>query len=411
MRHRRRLMIFGLLLGSTALLGTLAPIKSPKHVDPEIIPPYPDSDQSPKEKPSDLHQILQEKKNQKEMITALQKQLEERTGEVHEMEERLKFLEAARRKDLGGQKVTSIYQEHSRPDSNVVLPPQVNNQEFATAPFNPQPIYIQEQEPELLSPYYTPEGPYLYERVVAGRGRGFESEKQALGAFVAFPFTNGNYAFLDLTGRNLTGNHYGGSYGIGCRSSYFFDNEVVGINMFYDHARFLNNDFQQIGVGAELIAPNWEVYLNGYFPIGRKTALECSDIYTFPEDGFRVLIEEEQVAMWGMDIEFGRSLVLPLDRNRNWSFYLGAGPYFYRSSHKTCCDQSLIGGQGRLNISVGDGANLDLFVTYDNVYKTRAMLSLTMAFPFGGVDSRPLPVRRNPIPMTKHSCKYTSLGI
>jgi hypothetical protein len=398
MRHQRRLIIFGLLLQSTALFGALTPQKSAIHIDPSIIP---DLDQPPEEIPTNPDQTLQEKKHQEERIISLQKQLDERIDELREMEERLKLSEAknAEEENLGGQQQQLAVEAQP---------------EIETFPAYVDPIlpYIQDQDLPLLSPTYTPEGVYLYERVVAGRGRGFVSEAQALGAFFAFPVTtSGDYAFLDLTGRNLRNNRYGGSYGIGCRSSYFFDNEVVGLNLFYDHAKFLNNDFQQIGVGAELIAPNWEVYLNGYFPIGRKTALECSDIYTYPEDGFKVLIEEEQVSMWGMDIEFGRSLVLPLDRNRNWSFYLGAGPYFYRSSHQTCCDQSLIGGQGRLNVSVGDGVNLDLFVTYDNVYKTRAMLSLTVAFSFGGVDSRPLPVRRNPIPMTKHSCKYTSLGI
>lgn len=201
--------------------------------------------------------------------------------------------------------------------------------------------------------------------------------------------------------------HCAGNCGLGWRTALQPYSGLLGVNLFYDFRNCLEHYFQQVGLGIVYCTCLMDVRVNGYLPIGPKSALQCARRFDYG-DGYTTWIESFQTAMWGMDIEFGKHFCC-----KKWlSLFVGLEPYFYDVFDNPCCSQSLLGGMGRFSTTICTRLNLDLVFTYDRLFKGCTQFQITYSFPcsalstcFSQFFSR---VERNPILITTPTCRYST---
>lgn len=227
-----------------------------------------------------------------------------------------------------------------------------------------------------------------------GSGRSYHNGYQSIGAFASLSSDSANdLFFLDLEIHRLKKGRIAGNYGLGWRT--FFEEEIVGFNAFYDNRKLSRHTFHQLGLGVELISAYWDVRLNGYIPLGKKSFLDSIETIIFPEDGYSIQRERKQQAMWGMDIEIGKSFE---------NIYFGLGPYFYKTNVNSSRDKTALGGLGRVSCFLWEVLKIDFSITYDNVFKTKSQVCFLLTFPLE--NCFPFRVVRNPILVSTKTCQY-----
>jgi hypothetical protein len=232
-----------------------------------------------------------------------------------------------------------------------------------------------------------------------GKGLGYSRGYSSLDLFLSQPFYNKTMVpFLDLRGHIFNDGKWAANGGLGFRYLSDCYKQVWGANVFYDYLQVSHGPYNQVGGGIEALGENWDVHINGYFPVGHKK----KNIYRFTYESYGVvsggsdlgledldlpgfrLKAREQFALKGID-----SLVsYRFCRRPYLDLHIGAGPYFYwGSSTKTTnafdkTHKHAFGGQIRAGISFMNYVIIEGITTYDNLFRWTGQGTLILNLPF-----------------------------
>lgn len=223
---------------------------------------------------------------------------------------------------------------------------------------------------------------YIYIGMNEGRGISYKRGYLSLGVFTApSTWTISRFQpFADVKGYCFNDGKFAANVGIGFR--YFFSSICLGANVYYDYRRVHRKDFNQIGLGFEVLSSLLDFRLNGYLPVGNINHMEAK-LYDFGDDF--LAIRRRRVSAWkGVDAEFGTWIKKKYPSN--WfGLYVAMGPYYYmrkHSSHFGGKKHQTWGGRARLLARINDFVDISVNATYDSIWRTRVQGQITVAIPF-----------------------------
>lgn len=244
-----------------------------------------------------------------------------------------------------------------------------------------------------------------------GRYISLDENYLELGLFAPVIASDNNQFFLDAKGYRFDSGKWGSSTGLGWRTR-FCGSYAFGVNAYYDYLRSpKSNNYNQLGVGVELLAGCFDVRANGYFPFGTRKYSDCLCFFDDLDFGgdFFATNSLKEFSYTGFDAEVGINLFSFCDIN----FYAAGGPYYYKRSDKNF---DFWGGYGRFEISWKDILSAQVIVTGDEVYNTNVQGIVRLSIPFSffncstqcTCDELLLQrVRRNGVILTDTCCDWT----
>ncbi|MGE0385546.1 MAG: inverse autotransporter beta domain-containing protein [Gammaproteobacteria bacterium] len=195
--------------------------------------------------------------------------------------------------------------------------------------------------------------------------------------------------FADLRGAVTDRGTQEGNVGIAWRRMLAGERAILGVYAFYDRSRTdADNHFNQATVGAEWLAPQWELRVNGYVPENtRKPAaaqviaqsagpfVSGNSIYL----GGRILLQSYERALRGFDVEAGRAVPgVP-------------GLRVYATAYHFQADDvdDVTGARLRAEYRVNRYLTLGAEVQHDGPRGTDAFLAARLRIPFGAPPPQP----------------------
>jgi len=152
---------------------------------------------------------------------------------------------------------------------------------------------------------------------------------------------------------------------------------IYGGYLAYDYRSTGQSDFNQIGVGFETVGADWDLRLNGYFPVGRTR----NRVNTFFNNDFRFQgrnlllgrVEQYESAATVVDLEGGGRLT-------DWD---GGGLRGYVGTYlvSPAGISSAVGVRGRLELRAADVITLNLGASYDGLFSSQGFVSIGVLFP------------------------------
>jgi hypothetical protein len=192
-------------------------------------------------------------------------------------------------------------------------------------------------------------------------------------AFFPLLQTPGNaLTFLSTSARLDTAGNLGGNVSLGHR--WALEDLIVGGYVAYDIRDTGRHTFNQIGLGAELLAKDWTVHVNGYIPVGTTRAQVAGTanpnqlLNAFFQGNQLYLVtgslQEFESALGGVDLDAGLKLASLGDYGTLW----GYGGAYYRNN--------TLGGSLRLDHRINNNFRLGLGVQSDGIFGTRLFFSV-----------------------------------
>lgn len=167
--------------------------------------------------------------------------------------------------------------------------------------------------------------------------------------------------------------------------------ELLGFNAFYDFRQGCKGNYNQIGVGIEVLGRIWDFRANGYFPIGkRKHKTHC--FFDDFDGDFFISHRSTEFVSYGFNAEIG---ALAKDY-KHFLLYVAGGPYYFL---RKCCNRTL-GGEIRIRPQYKDYVALDLRLSYDQVFRTVFQAEIIISLPLYQLD-----------PQNKGPCRITDRQI
>lgn len=244
---------------------------------------------------------------------------------------------------------------------------------------------------------HSTEDPLPYQialRHTEGSGLGYSIGYTSMDFFVAKPNCDGNLtSFLDVRGHLFNNGKYAANAGGGVR--YFSESldQIWGINAFYDYLQTKRRNYHQVSFGLEVSGNQWDVYINGYVPVGHRTRNIYEFSYNFKAaerdndkkiaiPGF-LLKAKEQFVMSGVDtlIQFRFCLFDDL------RLRVGLGPYLYwGTSEKTInvfpkTHKRALGAQLRADLSYMNYISLETIISYDSYFNWNGQATIVLNIP------------------------------
>lgn len=221
-------------------------------------------------------------------------------------------------------------------------------------------------------------GNYGYISYTAGGGVGYSTGYSSAGLFLASSRLKGCYfqPFFDLRGHIFNDGKYAANVGVGGRYISPSIGTILGLNVYYDYRSSWTN-YNQIGVGLELLSCAFDARLNGYIPFGKRHKDRHPTTTTF-SGGFFSIRKEREHTLGGLDAELFTSLSKWCP-NACWDTYLGVGPYYY----STQCRDGILGVKARLGALFCNFLNIEGRYSYDDVFKSRFQGYISLSFSFG----------------------------
>ena len=212
-------------------------------------------------------------------------------------------------------------------------------------------------------------------RHTEARGVGYNDGYTTLEGFGIYDRNRALMPFLDIRGHVFDNGQLAGSGGIGARSYFSSVGHLLGYYCYYD-VREDNHHLtaQQVSPGIELLSKRMEYRINGYFPVGEDKSHQYS--FKFDQfDGHRIILKSKQKrVLTGGDAEIGAHLTQSL----KYDVYLGAGPYYFSSSHA-----SSWGGKARLLGRYKEYISLEASYSYDHLFRNIVQGTIALNLPFG----------------------------
>lgn len=197
----------------------------------------------------------------------------------------------------------------------------------------------------------------------SGEGIGLGTDYSTIAVLFASDYQLGHmFPLIDMRVHRFDNSNYAANFGVGGR--YVPEDSsscsILGFNAYYDYCRGRLGNFNQVGLGVEVLGRRWDFRANGYIPIGlKKHKLTCVfDDYIGP---YRATKRKREFASYGCNAEVGYLLTSP---TKAFLFYAAAGPY-YLTGHRQA-----VGGEARIRPQYKDYLAIDLRVSHDSVFKT-----------------------------------------
>lgn len=225
---------------------------------------------------------------------------------------------------------------------------------------------------------------------------------------MAFPDICQEYVpFVDLRGHVFDRcSRFGANVGVGCRFAPqcadlcfgLFSDSIFGVNAYYDYRDCRRANFNQLGLGFEILGDCLNFRLNGYLPVGKREVLNSRHVFDDYIGDFFMIQDNFIDSVAGVNFEI-ESLILRLC---SVDVYAAIGPYFYKGS---TCRRDIYGSEYRLSARFCDNYWFSIYATHDCLYRTRVMAELSFTFPCYGCDWNWFqPVRRREaIVLDRHS--------
>jgi hypothetical protein len=227
-----------------------------------------------------------------------------------------------------------------------------------------------------------------------------------------FLFFPGQYQqispFLDVRGHCTDKGRLASNVGLGVRYSLDSIPFIFGLNTYYDYRNQRHHDYNQWGVGFELLGNCWSCWINGYVPVGKRKHEVSSCFFNDYIGDYFFSRKEYLTSLYGIDLEIEALLfkICCVD------IYGTLGGYFYKGSGCSCeCRRANIYGiEYGLSIQPWNCVSFDVYATYDCHFKSRMMgqLNFTIPLPCGGCCNNPLfqPVQRNDMILLEKSSRW-----
>jgi len=222
-------------------------------------------------------------------------------------------------------------------------------------------------------------------------GAGYEDGFTSFEGFFPITQTPGsNLTFAE--GRFLLQNNSAIGFNalVGYRHFSESQDRVYGGYLAYDYRETGNNTFNQIGLGFETLANDFDLRINSYIPVGQTRQLVSSQNAGLSFSGNSLVfntLQRFEAAAFVIDAEVGRELV-PLGRSGSLRGY--AGLYLVGAQGSP----SVLGVKGRVEVLPTDSFNLGLSVQNDDLFDTRVVFSVGVNFP-GSAPRGGTPISRN----------------
>jgi hypothetical protein len=186
--------------------------------------------------------------------------------------------------------------------------------------------------------------------------------------------------FVDLRGHRFDNNTYAANIGIAGRYIPSPDTfcQILGMNLFYDWRQGRKGNYQQIGLGLEMLGKRWDLRANGYAPIS-KTSYKTKCVFQYGDDFFMEHRECEFIS-YGFNGEVGYYVV----RNDYFFLYAATGPYYLVRK----CHESTGGWQFRMRPQYKDFLAVDLSVSHDHVFETVYQAQIIFYLPLYKLSKR-----------------------
>lgn len=244
-----------------------------------------------------------------------------------------------------------------------------------------------------------------------GKFIGFERSYAELGTFIPAMVTEKYLAFGDVRAYRLDNCKWAASGGVGLRTC-VGDQGAIGANCFYDYLEGrINRGFHRIGIGVEWLGTCFDVRLNGYIPIGKRTHSALSVYSDFIGNYLITLKDKESCVREGFDAELGMTLGCWQD----YKLYGAIGPYFYQMRHR----HRFWGGHVRLELTWRSYLSLQIRTSYDSKYHTHTQGRFMLRIPLDAIcgctsltdfysQLITQPVKRNGLQFTHRSYSFTT---
>jgi hypothetical protein len=226
---------------------------------------------------------------------------------------------------------------------------------------NPTPV---ENKPIKKTAYPIPKRLMLSHNM--GYGENFGPERgtdfTTFEVFLAPDYCVGSfYPLIDLRGHRFDNDSYALNIGIGGRYIPSSNNfcEMMGINFFYDWRQGFLTEYNQFGIGLEVLGKRWDFRANGYFPVGQKK-YKVTCVFDQYEGGYVITERKFEITTYGYNLEVGWLAIA----SKNFLLYAAAGPYYL--TRKSCCFESIVGGKIRMRPQYKDYIALDVSYCRDS---------------------------------------------
>lgn len=222
-------------------------------------------------------------------------------------------------------------------------------------------------------------GPYrMYLSHIEGKGVGYKTGYSTLGVFLGF----GELAessvstfepFVDVRAHFLNDGHFAANVGGGLRQIDYCE-YIWGINAYYDWRHGKYGNFQQLGLGFEVLREHLSFRANIYLPVRKRIQSSKPHVFSGYQGGYVVTCRKEERAGRGVDGEFG---FFTGSFCGGFSFYFGLGPYFFERRGR-----DVVGGMGRVLLQAWDYLGVEGRLFYDKIDRTIAQIKVALSFPF-----------------------------
>ncbi len=209
-----------------------------------------------------------------------------------------------------------------------------------------------------------------------GEGVSFGTDYSTCALFISPDYRVGKVMpILDLRGHRFDNNRYAANVGLAGRyipeSADSFC-QILGFNAFYDWREGHKGNYNQIGVGLEVLGKRWDFRANGYAPIG-KTKRKTKCVFDDYVGDYFAIHRECEFTSYGFNAEIGYYAV----RSQDFFLYTAVGPYYLV---RRCHDKTR-GGMFRIRPQYKDYLALDASVSYDSVFKTVYQAQIILYLP------------------------------
>jgi hypothetical protein len=208
-----------------------------------------------------------------------------------------------------------------------------------------------------------------------GSGVGFREGYSTLQGLFSTPFRSQLHAFSDLRAHIFNDGKWAANVGLGMRKMIDPIKAIAGVNVFYDYRQAPHSvRFHQIGPGMELLFAKWDVRLNAYFTVSKKSRLYSNNFIFSGNEA--VLFDKYEQAMQGVDLRVGREAF----RSRYVDLHAEVGGYFFSGP----MGKNATGGLLRVALRVTPFFTLEGQASYDRLFKGNVWGAIAFNIPFGG---------------------------
>lgn len=256
-----------------------------------------------------------------------------------------------------------------------------------------------------MTPVETWFAPRFYVDSRAGVLYGYQESFTNLGGFVPYFFEENAMLYADARGMLGYDGRGGANLGLGWRYYMPELDRFIGANLWYDFDASHTRSYNQVGVGFESIGRYFDLFLNGYIPVGGdQNILSTALVGQGQFSGNMLLLDrynEVESAYTGFDAQIGGPM--PIFGRYGLQGYTGF--YFFTNSNAG----DFTGVSGRLAWQVNEDWNIAVNFSDDHTFGTNTQMQISMTLPDGKPSRwlRPLSVRERMMKSTQRNYRVT----